>query len=89
MASVEVKVKKLDAELARYKEQMSKLQNGPGKARIRDLSMHPLELNVPDSHTERHTTASSEDAETEENVRITDGTTHAADFQHGICRPGD
>lgn len=31
MASIEVKVKKLDGELARYKEQMSKLRNGPGK----------------------------------------------------------
>ena len=31
MQSIEVKVKKLDAELARYKEQMSKLRNGPGK----------------------------------------------------------
>jgi charged multivesicular body protein 5 len=31
MASIEVKVRKLDGELARYKEQMSKLRNGPGK----------------------------------------------------------
>jgi charged multivesicular body protein 5 len=31
MASIEVKVKKLDGELARYKEQMNKLRNGPGK----------------------------------------------------------
>lgn len=31
MSSIEVKVKKLDGELARYKEQMSKLRNGPGK----------------------------------------------------------
>lgn len=31
MASIEVKIKKLDGELARYKEQMSKLRNGPGK----------------------------------------------------------
>ncbi|KAI0306830.1 Snf7-domain-containing protein [Multifurca ochricompacta] len=29
--AIEVKVKKLDGELARYKEQMSKLRNGPGK----------------------------------------------------------
>lgn len=34
MASIEVKVKKLDGELARYKEQMSKLRNGPGKVII-------------------------------------------------------
>jgi charged multivesicular body protein 5 len=31
MASIEVKIRKLDAELARYKEQMSKLRPGPGK----------------------------------------------------------
>jgi len=31
IASIEVKVKKLDAELGRYKEQMAKLRNGPGK----------------------------------------------------------
>ena len=31
IASIEVKVKKLDGELARYKDQMSKLRNGPGK----------------------------------------------------------
>lgn len=31
MASIEVKVRKLDGELARYKEQMSKLRPGPGK----------------------------------------------------------
>ena len=29
--AIEVKIKKLDGELARYKEQMSKLRNGPGK----------------------------------------------------------
>ena len=33
MASIEVKIKKLDGELARYKEQMSRLRNGPGKVR--------------------------------------------------------
>lgn len=31
--SIEVKIKKLDAELGRYKEQMSKLRAGPGKVR--------------------------------------------------------
>jgi charged multivesicular body protein 5 len=35
MASIEVKIKKLDAELGRYKEQMAKLKNGPGKVRFR------------------------------------------------------
>jgi charged multivesicular body protein 5 len=31
ISSIEVKIRKLDAELGRYKEQMSKLRNGPGK----------------------------------------------------------
>jgi len=31
MSSIEVKIRKLDGELGRYKEQMSKLRNGPGK----------------------------------------------------------
>ena len=41
MASIEVKVKKLDGELARYKEQMGRLRNGPGKVRPPLLSLHP------------------------------------------------
>lgn len=31
IGSIEVKIKKLDGELARYKEQMARLRNGPGK----------------------------------------------------------
>jgi charged multivesicular body protein 5 len=31
MGSVQVKIRKLDGELARYKEQMAKLRSGPGK----------------------------------------------------------
>jgi len=38
VASIEVKIKKLDGELARYKEQMGKLRGGPGKV------ISPLEL---------------------------------------------
>ena len=34
MGSIEVKIKKPDGELARYKEQMAKLRNGPGKVRV-------------------------------------------------------
>lgn len=34
ISSIEVKVRKLDGELGRYKEQMAKLRNGPGKVRI-------------------------------------------------------
>ncbi|THH19913.1 hypothetical protein EW146_g1366 [Bondarzewia mesenterica] len=43
VASVEVKVKKLDGELARYKEQMSKLRNGPGKNAIQQRAMRTLQ----------------------------------------------
>ncbi|KAG8928308.1 hypothetical protein FRC03_000825 [Tulasnella sp. 419] len=34
IGTIEVKVKKLDAELSRYKEQMSKMRNGPGKEAV-------------------------------------------------------
>lgn len=34
VGSIEVKIKKLDGELGRYKEQMSKLRNGPGKVHV-------------------------------------------------------
>ncbi|KAK7060423.1 Vacuolar protein-sorting-associated protein 60 [Paramarasmius palmivorus] len=40
--SIEVKVKKLDGELARYKEQMSKLRNGPGKNAIQQRALRTL-----------------------------------------------
>jgi charged multivesicular body protein 5 len=42
MSSIEVKVKKLDGELARYKEQMSKLRNGPGKDAIQQRALRTL-----------------------------------------------
>ncbi|CCM01710.1 uncharacterized protein FIBRA_03775 [Fibroporia radiculosa] len=42
MASVEVKIKKLDGELARYKDQMSKLRNGPGKNAIQERAIRTL-----------------------------------------------
>lgn len=40
--AIEVKIKKLDGELARYKEQMSKLRNGPGKETIQQRAMRTL-----------------------------------------------
>ncbi|KAF8270998.1 vacuolar protein sorting-associated protein 60 [Lactarius quietus] len=40
--AIEVKIKKLDGELARYKEQMSKLRNGPGKEAIQQRAMRTL-----------------------------------------------
>ncbi|KAI0743263.1 Snf7 family [Irpex lacteus] len=42
VASIEVKIKKLDGELARYKEQMSKLRNGPGKNAIQERALRTL-----------------------------------------------
>ncbi|KIY49410.1 hypothetical protein FISHEDRAFT_65401 [Fistulina hepatica ATCC 64428] len=41
-ASLEVKIKKLDGELARYKEQMSKLRPGPGKNAIQQRALRTL-----------------------------------------------
>ncbi|KAI0249936.1 vacuolar protein sorting-associated protein 60 [Lactifluus subvellereus] len=41
-AAIEVKVKKLDGELVRYKEQMSKLRNGPGKEAIQQRALRTL-----------------------------------------------
>ncbi|KAL5508389.1 VPS60 [Sanghuangporus vaninii] len=40
--SIEVKIKKLDTELGRYKEQMSKLRNGPGKSAIEQRALRTL-----------------------------------------------
>ncbi|KAI0065830.1 vacuolar protein sorting-associated protein 60 [Artomyces pyxidatus] len=40
--SIEVKIKKLDGELGRYKEQMSKLRNGPGKDAIQQRALRTL-----------------------------------------------
>ena len=34
VATIEVKIRKLDGELSRYKEQMGKLRDGPGKVRL-------------------------------------------------------
>ncbi|KAG7096717.1 hypothetical protein E1B28_004131 [Marasmius oreades] len=41
-ATLEVKIKKLDGELARYKDQMSKLRNGPGKNAIQQRALRTL-----------------------------------------------
>ncbi|KAG6880172.1 hypothetical protein C0992_004624 [Termitomyces sp. T32_za158] len=42
VASIEVKVKKLDTELVRYKEQLSKLRNGPGKNAVQQRALRTL-----------------------------------------------
>ncbi|KAI6105889.1 Snf7 family [Pisolithus thermaeus] len=43
VASIEVKIKKLDGELMRYKEQMSKMRNGPGKNAIQQRALRVLQ----------------------------------------------
>lgn len=43
VASIEVKIKKLDGELMRYKEKMSKLRNGPGKNAIQQRALRVLQ----------------------------------------------
>jgi len=42
IASIEVKIRKLDGELTRYKEQMNKLRNGPGKEAIQQRALRTL-----------------------------------------------
>ncbi|KAF9780323.1 Snf7 family [Thelephora terrestris] len=42
IGTIEVKIKKLDGELARYKEQMSKLRNGPGKNAVQQRALRTL-----------------------------------------------
>ncbi|TFY67878.1 hypothetical protein EVG20_g3781 [Dentipellis fragilis] len=42
VGSIEVKIKKLDGELARYKDQMSKLRNGPGKDAVQQRALRTL-----------------------------------------------
>ncbi|KAF9247400.1 Snf7 family [Melanogaster broomeanus] len=42
IASIEVNIKKLDGELMRYKDQMSKLRNGPGKRAIEQRAIRVL-----------------------------------------------
>ncbi|CAG8609448.1 10668_t:CDS:2 [Rhizophagus irregularis] len=40
--AVEVKIKKLDAELAKYKDQMKKMRDGPGKNAIKNKALRVL-----------------------------------------------
>lgn len=43
IGSIEVKIRKLDGELARHKEQMSKLRNSPGKNAIQQRALRTLQ----------------------------------------------
>ncbi|EJD53523.1 vacuolar protein sorting-associated protein 60 [Auricularia subglabra TFB-10046 SS5] len=42
IGAIEVKIKKLDAELGKYKEQLSKLRNGPGKNAVEQRALRVL-----------------------------------------------
>ncbi|KAJ1311213.1 hypothetical protein OPQ81_009713 [Rhizoctonia solani] len=42
IAGIEVKIKKLEGELSRYKEQMSRMKNGPGKNAIQSRAIQTL-----------------------------------------------
>ena len=89
MASIEVKIKKLDGELARYKEQMSRLRNGPGKVSTRPSPFsrsipYPCPRLLNKGPAECYPGACSQDAEAEADVRVTARTADAADVQHGV-----
>lgn len=91
IGSIEVKIKKLDGELARYKEQMSKLRNGPGKVRallvdnVNDPSVRAIAKRSTDTLTiERNTGARPTHAEAEADVREPACAAHATDVQHGV-----
>ncbi|CEL57937.1 Charged multivesicular body protein 5 OS=Drosophila melanogaster GN=CG6259 PE=1 SV=2 [Rhizoctonia solani AG-1 IB] len=42
IAGIEVKIKKLDGELSKYKEQMAKMKSGPGKTSIQNRALQTL-----------------------------------------------
>ncbi|KAG8904029.1 hypothetical protein FRB99_002371 [Tulasnella sp. 403] len=42
VGTIEVKIKKLDAELARYRDQMAKMRNGPGKEAVQRRALGVL-----------------------------------------------
>jgi hypothetical protein len=78
-ATIEVKIKKLDGELMRYKEQMSKLRNGPGKVLPFYNTRTCTKLNTPD-HPGSYPATGSAHAKAEAHVRIAISPTYPADF---------
>ena len=83
IGSIEVKVKKLDGELARYKEQMSKLRNGPGKVII--LCSRLVQLIWFIFRLGCHPTAGPPNTEAKTDVWRATEPACSAEFQHGIC----
>jgi charged multivesicular body protein 5 len=53
MSSIEVKIKKLDGELGRYKDQMSKLRNGPGRVNFLHLTTEQSNRMLKDAIQQR------------------------------------
>ena len=99
MSSIEVKVRKLDGELARYKEQMAKLRNGPGKVKRSPLSYHlllasrakfalsiTLRLEPLSPPPGRDPATRPTHTKTKTDVRSPDRAADAADVQHGERR---
>jgi hypothetical protein len=64
--SVEVKIKKLDAELVRYRDQMAKMKEGPGKVNIGGLDGTQTELARPGRVLDERTVSGSQPARGEE-----------------------
>jgi hypothetical protein len=78
-AAIEVKIKKLEGELMRYKEQMSKLRNGPGKVRLLFYALAYTKLNTPESAGGNPATGPAH-AQAEAHVRGATSTTYPTDF---------
>jgi hypothetical protein len=102
MGSIEVKVKKLDAELGVFKAQMAKMRDGPGKVSgvsLPSWTVHPTwdkgqwnGVLVPEPvlmPLERGTSEGAPDVEAEEAVWRAVGPAPATDIQHGASGDDD
>ena len=86
MQSIEVKIKKLDAELGRYKEQMSRLRAGPGKVCIniccsRDGRLFTTSVLCFEGCNRA---ACFTDSKAEKDVRIAASSDTTTNFQYGV-----
>jgi len=81
VAAIEVKVRKLDGELARYKEQMGKLRDGPGKVRYPP----PRLSHTDESIQARNPTTGPAHSATTQIIRSSTRTANSTNIQHGVC----
>ena len=86
IASIEVNVKKLDGELMRYKEQMSKLRNGPGKVTCPTAHTLFSMLTSMSADAESDRTTCPSRPSTKEDVRRPTRPTGTTDVQHAVRR---